>query len=103
MVKFIIEVDDEYLKEKFDTDKMISRISDEKSLAEVLMDALVYSYLKKEIGDGVSEFTVSSIGMEGEKKELFDRAFRGIVALAQAKVLEENHRDKEAEKDEAVK
>ena len=98
MVKFIIEVDEEYLNAKTDASKMASEVDDANDLMKAMMDLLVFTCISKKVEEGIKEFTVSNANMEGEKKTLFDNAFRAIAAIAQTEIAQKE----KAEKDKAV-
>lgn len=77
MVKFIIEVEDEYINEFADIDKFKENVSDDAKGTEVvhkLLSAVTFTKLKEDIDKGQREFVINLNNVNKNARRLFDNA-----------------------------
>lgn len=77
MVKFIIEVEDEYINDVADIDKFKESVSDDVKGTEVvnkLLSAVTFTKLKEDIDKGQREFVINLNNVNKNARRLFDNA-----------------------------
>ena len=86
MAKFIIEVDDDFIRERADLDLIKKRMetADGKSeFAKMMFDMLAYTSISKKLDEGVAEFRITRDMMDDDtKREYFDRYISDVLVLA---------------------
>ena len=83
MVKFIIEVSEDYINEHADLDKVkeIAKSSNGKSALVSMLTCLTFSGVKKRVEEGETEFVISKEGLEEKASEIYDHAVDVISSL----------------------
>lgn len=85
MAKFIIEVDDDFIRENANinaSEKIDPEMPAGKAMRQIF-DMMAFSAIKKRLDEGVTEFRVSRDMMAaGIKREYYDRNVADILMLA---------------------
>ena len=86
MAKFIIEVDDDYIRENANLDvtkKKVDESSDKGGFAKAIFDMIAYSNIVKKLDKGETEFKITRDMMDDDtKREYFDRNAADVLMLA---------------------
>jgi hypothetical protein len=82
MIKFIIEVSEEYVREHANVDNIKSKIEEKggKNALGMLIDSIAWGKVERDLGDGDKEYTIKKEGLDDKLSEAFDNAI-GTVAL----------------------
>ena len=83
MAKFIIEVSDNYIRERADVDtiQILAKQKDADPL-HIFADMVVFSTLESEIDKGNNEFVIKSEDIEEDKLKMFNDTVTMVGALA---------------------
>ena len=94
MIKFIIEVSEEYIRQNADVENVTKKAEGENANPlKALFDAIAYSAIEKKIDKGVNEFVISQDNFDDGDKKLFDHCF-GEVCMLAFKTEKEEEADK---------
>ena len=86
MAKFIIEVDDEYIRKQADTETAKRRINPNGSGGDVIkamFDIIAFSAIERRLDEGMTEFRVTRDMMSDDnRRDFFDRNIADVLMLA---------------------
>lgn len=97
MVKFILEVSDEYIRNHAEPERMAESIGDKtsgKDALSTLCDFIVFKHVSDEINKGTTEFNVSIDDMDDDKtRDFFNSAASHCAMLCMVKQANEKKQD----------
>lgn len=84
MVKFIIEVSEDYIREFADAEKMLDDASreDGKSAIAKLVHMFGYTEVVKKMDEGKTEFVITRDNVDPKASEIFDNTLSNAALLA---------------------
>ena len=85
MVKFIIEVDDEYIRERSNVDffqKQAIEEGKDANLARLFLNMVGFHGINDKIEKGKTEFQISRDMLSDGMQEFFDRNFSDVLIMA---------------------
>jgi len=83
MAKFIIEIDDDVIRERGKFENSKKEMTDGKDPMKTLYDMVAFSSISKYLDKGVTEFHVTPDMMSDEpKKDFYDRNISDVCMLA---------------------
>ena len=86
MAKFIIEVDDEYIREKADPETAKKKMDPNGSggnVMKAMFDMIAFSAIERRLDEGMTEFRVTRDMMSDDnRRDLFDRNIADVLMLA---------------------
>lgn len=97
MAKFIIEVSDEYIRNRADVNKIqakINDVADKDDAIAIIADIILFGTLVESLDDGVSEFVLSQDNLPDDKsvRKFFRQILRfcAAIVMTQKKESSEN-------------
>ena len=90
MARFIIEVSDDYIRERANADNVAQQAKNGENPLGLMADLMVFTALEREIDKGNNEFTISSNNIKPDALKLFNNTttYAGALAVIHSEKVE---------------
>lgn len=83
-IKFVVEIDEQYVRDHSDHKKMEEKVKgeDKNAFMKGFLDVIGFTAIEKAINEGTTEFVISRDNIDPKANDIFDHILGSLAVLA---------------------